>query len=310
MSKPIEPTILTPTMKRDQRSIFDLINRIRYPNRVLDHRQSPRHISMELGKSIANVNKTINDILRYPQGNSNFQIVSQTMKNQTNRLTEISEILRRELENISRNVNFEIKKLHLDRRKLNEESLWEQFKTLYDVQKSSKNSTEVSEIRKVLDNIVVKLHLNADTTKVLGNYDLKEIRKKLQKYSDSDDKLKKVEYSDAHPRPQELSFHKSETDIRPKTYKDLTNKILNDKKNVDDDQPAAGKSLFGEDLDNFKYLTPFSNVNTRTNHKKVLSDAKTIIEESLNTDKILNNFFNKHKSDTNVFNNPELFNFG
>lgn len=305
MIKPIEPTILTPT--RDQRSIFDQINRIRYPNRVLDHRQSPRHISMELGKSIANVNKTINDILKYPQENSDFQIVSQIMKNETNRLTEISEILRRELENISSNVHFEIKKLHLDRHKLNEESAWEQFKTLYDVQRCSKNRSKVSEIRKVLDNVVVKLHLNADTTKVLGNYDLKEIRKKLQKYFDSDDKLKKVEGSDARPRQQDLSFHKSETNIGPKTFKDLTNKILNDKKNVDDDQSAVKKSLFGVDLDTSKYLTPFSNVNT--NDKKVLSDTKTIIKESLHTDKILNNFFNEHRSNTNVFRDPELFNF-
>ncbi|CAH2105447.1 unnamed protein product [Euphydryas editha] len=305
MRKETVPINITPSPKRDQRSLYGDFNRIQYPNRILDHRQSPRHISIELGKSIANVNKTINEILNRPEGNSNLKIVSKTMRNETNRLAEISEILKRELENISSNIRFEIKKLHFDRHKLNVESPWEQFKTLYDVQKGSKNRSEVNEIRKVLDEVVDKLHLNSDNTTVLDNYNLKEIRKKLQNYNYSDKHVE--DDSDAHLRTRDLSLYKSETVIHPKTFQDLAKKIIN-RKNVNDDQTTTRKSLFDTELDSFNYLTPFSNTNV--NDKKVITNTKKIIAESQHTDKILNNFFNEHHSGgTNVFSDHDLFNF-
>ncbi|XP_026496650.2 uncharacterized protein LOC113401124 [Vanessa tameamea] len=307
VSKPTEP-IPSPSKIRDQRSLLGDFQRSKHANHGLDYLNSPRHISMELGKSIANVNKTINDILGHHKANSNLKLISKTMKEETNRLTEISKILKRELENISSNIKLEIRKLLFDRQESHFESVWDEIKTLHDIQQRSINETEIGEIRHILDKVVNKLHLKSENQKQLGSYDLKEIRKTLEKYSDGQDKKIQKDNAD-HSRPQDLSFETPTTKLPLKSFKDVAKKIFDQKKNTKINPSHSKESIFNLNMHSFEHFTPFSTTDNIS--KKTIDDAKKIIEDSQRTDKMLNNIFNEKRAASSVFSNPEnnLFDF-
>ncbi|XP_046963208.1 uncharacterized protein LOC124532362 [Vanessa cardui] len=305
VSKPIETTPSPPKI-RDQRSLLDDFQRLKHSNLGLDYRNSPRHISMELGKSIANVNKTINDILGHHKTNSNLHIVSKTMKEETNRLTEISKILKRELDNISSNIKNEIRKLLYDRQESNFESVFDEIKTLHDIQQRSINDTEIGEIRDILDKVVNKLHLKSENQRQLGSYNLKEIRKSLEIYSDGQDQ-KIQKYDVDHSILQDLSFETPSTKIPLKSFKDVAKKIFNQEKNIKSSPSHSEESIFNFNVNSFEHFTPFSTTDNIS--KKTIDDAKKIIEDSQRTDKILDNIFNEKRAASSVFSSPELFDF-
>lgn len=267
------------------------------------HRElSTRHnISMELGRSIANTNKTINNTIGHK---------SKILHDDTLRLVEISDLLKKEVAKLSNNIKIKIEDVnYVDRNSV--ESLWGKIKTLHDIQRNSKNPSEIKEVRNVLDTVVNKFDLPSDNHEATGNYDMDDIKNQLERFSTTNINHRQI---DNNRLTQEFGVldlpHRGSTaNIVPKTFKEAASQIINDagRKKSNNNPVNSKKSVFNLDMSSLDYFTPFSNADS--NHKESIDNARTLIQESQRTDEALNNFFQTHKVEADVFSNSNFFSF-
>ncbi|CAG9559778.1 unnamed protein product [Danaus chrysippus] len=277
------------------------------------------HISQELENSINNVNKSINDILGRREGNGNFNSMSELLKDETERLNEVSDLLRRELENISANVRNEIEKQHMNYKKNPRDTIWDDLNVLHDMKEKSKNETEINEINHIIDRVVDELHVTSNQKELSEAEKLEEIRKKLNKYAEGNQNNANNEISVWNTKEM---THNKDTDKQIVAFKDFAQKTLekNDMQRVDNNiedvlkqettQHNSDKPLFNAFMVTDS-SSPFYDPNSKTNSKEIVDDAKKILEESIESENLLNSFFNEQKSSgVDMFSNTGMFNFG
>ncbi|CAH0729317.1 unnamed protein product, partial [Brenthis ino] len=268
-----------------------------------------RNISMELGRSLANTNKTINHILKQPIHMDRHK--SKILHDNTRRLVEISDLLKKEVAKLSNNTRIKIENVFYNRRN-SVESLWGKNKTLHDIQYNSNNPSEIKEIRNVLDTVVNKFDLPSDSHKATGNYDMDDIKKQLERFSTTNINHRQID----DRLTQEFGVHDpphrgSTVNAVPKTFKEATSQIINHnnagRKKSNSNPVNSEKSVFNFDMTSLDNFSPFSNAGS--NHKESIDNARTLIQESQRTDKALNNLFQTHKVGADLFSNSNFFNF-
>lgn len=286
------------------KSPFDRLRNFTIPS----HEFSTRHMSAELESSIENTNKSINDILRRPL-RIDKTYPAKILHEETHRLVEISELLKNELEKLSSNVRREVRNSYYDNRSNSVDSIWNEIKTLHDIQRKSNNEVEIKEIRHILDKVVNKLDMIVDHNNSTGGYNIDDIKKKLQGLSNKN--IDNPSHGDQVAQKVILhdSQSKSETtkDV-PKPFKKAAQKSMQHNKEKgkisDKKQSHAKKSVFDLDSGDLAGLSPLKNANS--NQKDTI---KKIIQDSKQTDKVLNQFFKNRKAGVDVFSNSDTFTF-
>ncbi|XP_041970733.1 serine protease HtrA-like, partial [Aricia agestis] len=135
--------------------------------------------SQDLHSSIQNVNRTLNDILSRRLKEDTNNGISDMLRNETNRLSEVSTMLRRELQKVFNNVRGELDKIDFEQESP-EDVVSDEIKLLEKAEKDG-NSTEVDEIRHVVDDAINVLksdeHINSERTR---NNEIDKIIKELE----------------------------------------------------------------------------------------------------------------------------------
>ncbi|XP_032512795.2 uncharacterized protein LOC116766797 [Danaus plexippus] len=277
------------------------------------------HISQELENSINNVNKSINDILGRREANGNLNSMSELLQDETDRLNEVSDLLRRELENISVNVRSEIAKQNMNYKKNPRDTIWDDLNVLHDMKEKSKNETEINEINHIIDRVVDELNVTSNQKELSETEKLEGIRKKLNKYSEG--KQNNVHDDISVWNTKEMT-HNKDTDKQIGAFEDFAQKTLekNNIQRVDNNieeilkqettQHNSDKSLFNAYMATDS-SSPFYDPNSKTDTKEIVDDAKKILEESIESENLINSFFNEQKSSgVDMFSNTGMLNFG
>ncbi|XP_052740756.1 uncharacterized protein LOC112050838 [Bicyclus anynana] len=231
---------------------------------VIHHKHSTRRISHESARSVQNVNETIINVLG---DRMDLKNVSDTLANETNRLSEIRKLLRQESENISKNIKDGIKKFNIDNNKSTVESILEEIKFLNEFRRNSKNDTEVNELRRILDKVTDEMQ--SKTQNIFDAHNFKQLKKEIQQISGSDGKLQNPNDS------KDVALNKNnkgDNENAPKTQKQ--------------DQQPQEKSLFNLGLESIASI--FNSLSTSSDD---LKNAANIVADSQHTDKVLSKLF-------------------
>ncbi|XP_045766096.1 uncharacterized protein LOC123867845 [Maniola jurtina] len=269
---------------------------------VIHHKHSSRRISHESEHSINNVNKTIINVL--DKQNMDLKIAPNKAFD-ANHLAEISKIIKQESENISENVKNEIKKLQFDNNKPPVESILDKIQLLNDLRRNSKNETEASEIGRIFDKVIDRMHLKINSQQILEKHELEKLKGELQKY----EKLNSTTEKQSPQRTSQdlLSIKLKDSNTNSTiTFKDVALKIYSkeeihrktdgkERKQTQYSQPKSVKkeeSIFSMGMDSLASFFKSTSVSSDD-----VNNAKKIVADSQHSDKVLNSLFKGQQFD-------------
>ncbi|XP_072940031.1 uncharacterized protein [Epargyreus clarus] len=260
----------------------------------MDNQNDPtsKDIVHKISSSISNINQTLSNILEN-DGHERFNHVKRVLNHEANHFTEVSRLLRQELGKISTRLRNELE--HIDSDKPSLESLWKDMKILHDAEANDRNVSEVNEISNVLNEALNVLHLNT-SSKVTSDEDkIKTIMEQLEQESNNDN----ATYSNIDKEMAQWNEKRSNlqgySDESPKTFKDVASKMF---RNKDDILKQVEKSQ-AEDAENKSEKADSADMDyvyggsSKEEHKKAIDKARSIIEDSTHTEKVLDDFFAK-----------------
>ncbi|XP_038223185.1 protein draper [Zerene cesonia] len=230
-----------------------------------------------LHTSIERVNRTLSHALDNRESQRKIDSISKVLKDETEQLTKVSNILRQELNSISQNVNTELNNL--------ESSVWTERRT---ESKNSKPKNNKPEQSVPVDKTDEENDENNGGNQASDTYN--EAKQEFEHFRD--------QQTDSNDFP--TNFRDVARNIRGKSYEDSTPK-----------NTAMG-SVFDVDNGNFDQFSPFFDPGTSSkgNHKRLLQHAASIIEDSQRNEQIMNKVFKESHTAADIFNvNPEIFNF-
>ncbi|XP_063532866.1 uncharacterized protein LOC134743406 [Cydia strobilella] len=148
-----------------------------------------RHIEIPLTKmehrqvdsSILNVDQVLCDVLKKDDTHAQLETIKLTLINETERLTEISELLKKQLEELSAEVKAKFKAIELQTSEPSVESIWNDIKLLHEIEHKHKNTEDAKKISRVLDQILSILDANEEDRSAANDNKIHEIMRKLSK---------------------------------------------------------------------------------------------------------------------------------
>ncbi|XP_063619653.1 uncharacterized protein LOC134792315 [Cydia splendana] len=146
---------------------------IEIPLTKMEHRQ--------VDSSILNVDQVLCDILKKDDIHAQLETVKLALINETERLTEISELLKKQLEELSAEVKEKFKAIELQTSEPSVESIWNDIKLLHKIEHKHKNTDDAKKISRVLDQILSILDSNKEDRSAADDNKIHEIMLKLSK---------------------------------------------------------------------------------------------------------------------------------
>ncbi|CAG4919300.1 unnamed protein product [Colias eurytheme] len=229
-----------------------------------------------LHSSIDRVNKTLSHVLDNQVSQRKMDSISKVLKDETAQLTKVSNILRQELNSISKNVNAELNNL--------EPSLWTEREA------ESKNPEP---------NIEIPIQTVLSHEKHEENNEKKTENEAHDTYNEAKEQFE-------HIRDQQTAFNDF-----PTNFRDIARNIRD--KSYEDTKPKqiASGALFS-DNDNFDQFSPFFDPRTsgKESHKQTIDQAMSIIKDSQRNEQLMDKFFKESHGTSDIFDmNPKIFNF-
>ncbi|XP_047983987.1 FK506-binding protein 5-like [Leguminivora glycinivorella] len=146
---------------------------IEIPLTKTEHRQ--------VDSSILNVDQVLCDVLKKEDTHAQLETVKLALINETERLTEISELLKKQLEELSAEVKEKFKAIELQTSAPSVESIWNDIKLLHEIEHRHRNTDEAKKISRVLDQILNILDANEEDRSAADDNKIQEIMRKLSK---------------------------------------------------------------------------------------------------------------------------------
>ncbi|XP_063377650.1 FK506-binding protein 5-like [Cydia fagiglandana] len=135
----------------------------------------------QIDSSILNVDQILCDILKKEDTHAQLETVKLALINETERLTEISELLKKQLEELSAEVKEKFKAIELQTSEPSVESIWNDIKLLHEIEHKHRNTDEAKKISRVLDQILSILDANEEDRSAADDNKIHEIMRKLSK---------------------------------------------------------------------------------------------------------------------------------
>lgn len=269
-----------------------------------------KELSRELDATMSNVNQTINELFDVSGAHREVENVEIALKNDTNRLTEISALLNKEINDLSGTIKSQFENLNLDRKKSTVDDVLKEIKLLQEVEYSNKNAKATNKIRQVFDEVLGVLNAEK-SAKTLSNEDeVKEIIKDLKSMSQDTDinkdvtQWKKDEKQILENIETKISgdskkfFAKDSVTPVPKSFKDIAKSLFKHPElppieDTDVESDEADDS--GEEPELSESSESAPDYDTQTNEELEIADAPPTIEEPTDLSKLdasaLNSFF-------------------
>ncbi|KAI8424352.1 hypothetical protein MSG28_002891 [Choristoneura fumiferana] len=141
----------------------------------------------QVDTSILDVDEVLAEVLKKDDTHSQLEGVKLALKNETARLNEISDLLRKQLEELSNEVKDKFKAIDLQTSEPSVESIWNDIKLLHEIEHKHQNTAEAKKISHILDQILSILDANEEDRTTADDYKIKEIMRKLSKQSKDND---------------------------------------------------------------------------------------------------------------------------
>ncbi|XP_063360683.1 uncharacterized protein LOC134649785 [Cydia amplana] len=129
----------------------------------------------------SNVDQVLSDVLIKEDTNAQLETVKLALINETERLTEISELLRKQLDELSAEVKEKFKAIELQTSEPSVESIWNDIKLLHEIEHRHKNTDDAKKISRVLDQILSILDANEEDRSAADDNKIHAIMRKLSK---------------------------------------------------------------------------------------------------------------------------------
>lgn len=141
----------------------------------------------QIDTSLLDVDEVLAEVLKKDDTHSQLEGVKLALKNETARLNEISDLLRKQLEELSNEVKDKFKAIDLQTSEPSVESIWNDIKLLHEIEHKHQNTAEAKKISHILDQILSILDANEEDRTTADDYKVKEIMRKLSKQSKDND---------------------------------------------------------------------------------------------------------------------------
>lgn len=141
----------------------------------------------QVDSSILNVDQVLCDVSKKDDPHAQLETVKLALINETERLTEISELLKKQLEELSAEVKEKFKAIELKTSEPSVESIWNDIKLLHEIEHKHENTDDAKKISRVLDQILSILDVNEEDRSSADDYKIQEIMRKLSKHTKGGD---------------------------------------------------------------------------------------------------------------------------
>lgn len=234
--------------------------------------EGKRVLSNEIHQSISKVNSTLRWALDHHNGQQKIQSISKVLKDETEQLTKVSNMLRNELHNIKRNLNTQLQKFDTDITP----SVWSEL------DKKKSNFERLIEAKPGQES---RKHVNNPTSLTASN--------EPDLFTDAKREFHYVR-DDEGQNSEPVDF--------PKTFRGVAEREKSKLINHNSDDKSDPKSIFSADKSAFDQFSPFYDPDSKglDEHQRIIEDALSVIRDSHRTDQIMDEL-NKSKS-TDVFN--------
>ncbi|XP_013190245.1 uncharacterized protein LOC106134689 [Amyelois transitella] len=246
--------------------------------------------------------------------NHELENIETEFKSETDRLMTISSLLKREVENISKDLKLNIKIEPEPQEPIR--SIWHNLKILHDVEHSYKNYAHLSEIQHVLDETLNIMKVNSIDANESDDDKIQTIVKDLGK--NSKHVLTEVDDQFAEWKKEEknenMRKHESLSNDKNKNASNINVSEIIKENKTDSSTVSPISSTTTTPLPEFEafenYVLSQLGPKDSEDKKAALEEATKLIKDSKYRNKVFDSLAKAESTSTDLFDHPELFNFG
>ncbi|XP_028156352.1 uncharacterized protein LOC114349951 [Ostrinia furnacalis] len=288
-------------------------------------------VSKEIDESVSNVHNKMLDLIDKNDAHKNILKAKANIVHESDRLPEITALLRRELSTISEEVKRELRKVESNPNPT-VDGIWGDIRVLHEFELNHKNTPQATEIHHILNEILSVLRgdeMSTPNTVTPADKEsddaFAEIESQFEKMEEKEEKP--IQLEKAEVKKDNSDIIKNSKDF-PLTFKGVAKKIMDETSKTFRFADGSSQQYevvvttttvkpssteknveYPEELPDYHQFFQLAPKDSAA-HKEAVQEATSLIEKSKQNDAIMKDYFKKVDNvGTSVFDDPDLFGF-